>query len=373
MIETSKFYDYLVSKGVDTFFGVPDSLLKDICAYITSNAPKEKHIITANEGNAVALAAGHYLSTGKPALVYLQNSGLGNIVNPLLSLSDEDVYNIPVIFMIGWRGEPGVKDEPQHKKQGKITLELLETLGVKTILLEDDYEKVIDEAVLYTKKTNKSVAIIVKKDTFSKVKLVLPPQEFLISREEALEALLSQIDEKCVIVSTTGKTSREVFEIREKRGDNHDRDFLTVGSMGHTSQIALGIALSNKKTVYCIDGDGSMLMHLGGLAVSSNVAPKNFKYIIINNGAHESVGGQPTVALNLHTKKLFEGLGFSKVFEVKTINDINEVFPKFNRKKNSVLVIYVNQGSRDDLGRPTSTPVENKEALMKFLKKSKIK
>ncbi len=371
LIETSKFYDYLITKGIDTFFGVPDSLLKDICAYITSHTPKEKHIITANEGNAVALAAGHYLSTGNPAMVYLQNSGIGNIVNPLISLADEDVYQIPIIFMIGWRGEPGTKDEPQHKKQGKITLELLEVLGVKTVILEDDYERVIDEAINYTKKTLKSLAIIVKKDTFSKVKLELPKNQFLISREEALEVIIEQIDTKSVIVSTTGKTSREVFEIRQKRGETHERDFLTVGSMGHTSQIALGIALSNKKDVYCIDGDGSMLMHLGGLAVSTSVIPKNFKYIVINNGAHESVGGQPTVALNLKTKKLFEGLGYSKVFEARSIEEIQQIFPKFKRKRKSALVVYVNQGSRDDLGRPTSIPIENKEALMKFLKRSR--
>lgn len=371
MIDTKNFYDYLLKSGVDTFYGVPDSLLKDICAYITKNAPSEKHIITANEGNAVALACGHYLATGKPALVYLQNSGLGNIVNPLISLADEDVYNIPVLFMIGWRGEPGTKDEPQHKKQGKITLSTLETLGVKSIVIEDNFETAIDEAMLYMKKTLKSVALVIKKDTFSKVKLALPPDQFLMTREEALSAVMNQIDEKSVIVSTTGKTSREVFEIRQKAGQTHEKDFLTVGSMGHASSIALGIALANKKKVYCVDGDGAMLMHLGGLGVAAMNAPKNFKYIVINNGAHESVGGQPTIALALNNKKILEGLGFSKVYEAKSIQDVEEMFPKFNRKAKAAFVIYVNQGSRDDLGRPTTTPVENKEALMKFLRKTR--
>ncbi|MFA5659971.1 MAG: phosphonopyruvate decarboxylase [Bacilli bacterium] len=371
MIDTKSFYDYLLKSGVDAFYGVPDSLLKDICAYITKNAPSEKHIITANEGNAVALACGHYLATGKPALVYLQNSGLGNIVNPLISLADEDVYNIPVLFMIGWRGEPGTKDEPQHKKQGKITLSTLETLGVKTIVIDDNFESAIDEAMLFMKKTLKSVALVIKKDTFSKVKLALPRDQFLMTREEALGVVMNQIDEKSVIVSTTGKTSREVFEIRQKAGQTHEKDFLTVGSMGHASSIALGISLANRKKVYCVDGDGAMLMHLGGLGVAAMNAPKNFKYIVINNGAHESVGGQPTIALALNNKKILEGLGFSKVYEAKSIQDVKEMFPKFNRKAKAAFVIYVNQGSRDDLGRPTTTPVENKEALMKFLRKTR--
>jgi phosphonopyruvate decarboxylase len=371
MIDTKSFYEYLLKKDIDTFFGVPDSLLKDICAYITQNTPAQNHIITANEGNAVALACGHYLATGKIAMVYLQNSGLGNIVNPLISLADEDVYNIPVLFMVGWRGEPGTKDEPQHKKQGKITLSTLEVLGVKTFILEDEFKPIIDEAVSYMKKTLKPAAIVVKKGTFSKVKLELPPDAFSMSREEALEAMMKHIDNKSVIVSTTGKTSREVFEIREKSGDTHERDFLTVGSMGHTASIALGIALSSKKRVFCIDGDGSMLMHLGGLGVAAINAPKNFKYIVVNNGAHESVGGQPTIALDINTKKVLEGLGFSKVYEVKTLEEIEREFPKFKRKNKAALVVYVNQGSRDDLGRPTTTPVENKDLLMKFLRRSR--
>lgn len=371
MIETKNFYDYLVKKEIDTFFGVPDSLLKDICAYITENTPKEKHIITANEGNAVALACGHYLATGQIAMVYLQNSGLGNIVNPLISLADEDVYNIPILFMVGWRGEPGKKDEPQHKKQGKITLSTLEVLWVKTFILEDYYEGIIDEAVKYMQETLKPAAIVVKKGTFSKVSLELSPDLFTLSREEALEAMMKHIDNKSVIVSTTGKTSREVFEIRERNKDSHERDFLTVGSMGHTASIALGIALSSKKTVFCFDGDGSMLMHLGGLGVAAVNAPDNFKYVVINNGAHESVGGQPTIALDINVKKVLEGLGFSKVYEVKTLEDIEKEFSKFKRKNKAALVVYVNQGSREDLGRPTTTPIENKEALMKFLRGSR--
>lgn len=368
MIETKAFYDYLVKSGVDSFYGVPDSLLKDICACITTHSPKEKHIITANEGNAVALAAGYYLATGKPALVYLQNSGLGNTINPLMSLTDEDVYNIPLLLLIGWRGEPGVKDEPQHVKQGKVTIETLNALGIKYLILNDNHEEQLKEAIIYMKKTKKAVALIVRKDTFSKFKFVQPENKFEISREEALKVLLSEIEDKSLIISTTGKMSRELFELREKEGQSHKQDFLTVGSMGHTSSIALGVALNTKKTVYCIDGDGSMLMHLGSHAINAINAPRNFKYIVINNGAHESVGGQPTVALSLNFKSLFSGLGFSKVFEAKSVEEIKGVFPKFKRKQKSILVVYVNLKSRSDLGRPTSTPIENKEELMKFIK-----
>lgn len=371
MIDTAKFYEYLAQNDLDTFFGVPDSLLKDICAYITSNTTSDKHILTANEGNAVALAAGHYLATGKPAVVYLQNSGLGNIVNPLISLADEEVYNIPLLFIVGWRGEPGVKDEPQHIKQGEITLTLLDNLGVKTIILTDNYQSAIDEAVTYMDETLKPVALVVRKDTFAKFALPKVLAKYTITREAALEALLTLIDKESVIVSTTGKTSREVFELRVKQGDSHERDFLTVGSMGHASSIALGISLATEKKVYCLDGDGAMLMHFGGLGIVAHNAKENFKYIVINNGAHESVGGQPTIAFDLDTKAILKGLGFSKVFEATTISEINEAFPKLDKTKKSALVLYVKQGSRDNLGRPTTTPQENKEAFMKFLKKRK--
>lgn len=371
MIETAKFYEYLAQNNLDTFFGVPDSLLKDFCAYITANTTSDKHILTANEGNAVALAAGHYLATGKPAVVYLQNSGLGNIVNPLISLADEEVYNIPLLFIVGWRGEPGVKDEPQHIKQGAITLSLLDNLGVKTIILTDNYQSAIDEAVAYLDETLKPVALVVRKDTFAKFTLPKVPAKYTITREAALEALLTIIEQESVIVSTTGKTSREVFEIRVKQGDSHERDFLTVGSMGHASSIALGISLATEKKVYCLDGDGAMLMHLGALGIVAHNAKENFKYVVINNGAHESVGGQPTIAFDLDNKAILKGLGFSKVFEATTITEINEAFPKFNETKKAALVLYVKQGSRDNLGRPTISPQENKKAFMKFLQKRK--
>lgn len=367
MINTADFYNFLVSNELDTFYGVPDSLLKDICAYITSKTTADKHIIAANEGNAVALAAGHYMATGKPAIVYLQNAGLGNTVNPLISLADEDVYRIPMMLMIGWRGEPGVHDEPQHVKQGKITISLLDTIGVEYLILSDNYEKEIKKAINYMKEESKSFALIVRKNTFTKFSLNEQENPFTITREKALDALLKKIDRHSVIVSTTGKTSREVFEIREKNGDSHERDFLTVGSMGHTASIALGISLSTDKKVYCIDGDGSLLMHLGGLGIAAMNAKSNFKYIVINNGSHESVGGQPTIGFDVDWKDVLTGLGFEQIYEVSSVEAIDHQFDKFDEHAKSVMIINVKQGSRADLGRPTSSPQQNKEALMRFI------
>ncbi len=371
MIDTAAFYNYLVSQKLDSFYGVPDSLLKELCAYITSKSSSDKHIITANEGNAIAIAAGKYLATGNPAVVYMQNSGLGNTVNPLLSLADEDVYKIPMLLLIGWRGEPGVHDEPQHVKQGKITLELLQTMGIKTILLSDDYQKDIDEAVKYMKNESRVVALVVRKNMFSKFSLAAAKDESDITREDALKELIHQISEDSIIVSTTGKTSREVFEIREQNKDSHERDFLTVGSMGHTSSIALGISLSIAKKVYCIDGDGSLIMHLGGLGIAAQNAKSNFKYIVINNGAHESVGGQPTIAFNIKISEILRNLGFKDVFEVSNIEGIKKAFTLFDKSDLAALIINTKQGSRDNLGRPTSTPEENKKALMKFIMENK--
>ncbi|MDD3382096.1 MAG: phosphonopyruvate decarboxylase [Bacilli bacterium] len=372
MIDTLEFYNYLISKKLDTFYGVPDSLLKDICACITKNSIKEKHIITANEGNAIGLAAGKYLATKIPAVVYLQNSGLGNTANPLISLADEDVYKIPMLLLVGWRGEPNTKDEPQHVKQGKITLEMLEVMGIKHIILTDDFKEQIDYAYNYMMETSKTIALIVKKNTFSKFSFEKNKNVFSLTREKALETILTKISKESLIVSTTGKTSREVFEIREKNSDSHERDFLTVGSMGHTSSIALGISLSTNKKVYCIDGDGSLLMHLGSLAITSKNAKSNYKYIVINNGAHESVGGQPTVAFDLDFKNIFVGLGFKHFFEVSSTEEINQKFDLFDSSELAVMVVNVKEGSRDDLGRPTTSPQENKKQLMEFISKSKV-
>lgn len=365
MINTKEFYDYLIKNGMDFFTGVPDSLLANICACIKENTPEKYNIIAANEGNAVGIACGYHIATGKYGVVYMQNSGEGNAVNPLLSIADEEVYSIPMLLMIGWRGEPGTKDEPQHKKQGKVTLALLEAMGIEYAILDDDYIPQIDAAAEYMKTHSKPYAIVVRKGMFDEYKAKKDVNNYPMTREQALECVLDKINENDFIVSTTGKTSREIFEIREARGQSHAGDFLTVGGMGHTSSIALGMSLGTDKNVYCIDGDGSFIMHMGAFAVTADKAGENFKYILNNNGAHESVGGQPTVGLKIDVAAILKAVGFRNVYTAETPEEIAEGMEKLANEKLSALIINTHQGSRGNLGRPTISPSENKENMMK--------
>ncbi|NLK70346.1 MAG: phosphonopyruvate decarboxylase [Clostridiales bacterium] len=360
MVDTRAFYDYLIKSSMNFFVGVPDSLLKDFCSCVSVNS-KEKNIIAANEGNAIAIASGYNISTKNYAVVYMQNSGLGNAINPILSLVDEEVYNIPMLMIIGWRGEPNVKDEPQHIKQGKVTLKLLDCIGVRYLILEDDFKKQIDYCRDYMEKTNKPIAIIVKKRIFSRYMSKLDCNSFSLTREKALEEILLSLGNDDYIVSTTGKTSREIFEIREKNNQNHSNDFLTVGSMGHASSIAFGISLGTDKNIYCIDGDGAFLMHMGGLAVAVQNAKNNFRYIMINNGCHDSVGGQPTIGFDINIKSILIGFGLKYVYEVRRLEDLKEALTKIKSQNKSALIVNVRQGSRSDLGRPSIIPVENKK------------
>ncbi|KAE9634980.1 phosphonopyruvate decarboxylase [Defluviitalea raffinosedens] len=373
MLSPEKFYNILKNNSIEFFTGVPDSLLKDFCAYITDHTPKEKNIIAANEGNAIALAAGYYLATGQSGLVYMQNSGLGNTVNPLVSLADPDVYSIPMLLMIGWRGEPGIKDEPQHKKQGKITLDLLEAMGIAYEILPDNLEEaqeVINSAIMYMSNMKAPYAIVIRKNTFEPYKLKnITVNDYALTREDAIKTLISVIAPQDVIVSTTGMASRELFEYREERKEGHEKDFLTVGSMGHASQIALAIALAKpERKVYCLDGDGALIMHMGSMAITGNLCPQNMRHIIINNGAHDSVGGQPTAGLSIDIGSIAKACGYKMVLEAQTKEEIIEGLEKLNESNAlGVLEIKVRKGARKDLGRPTTTPIENKEAFMKFL------
>lgn len=307
----------------------------------------------------------------------MQNSGLGNIVNPIASLDDKLVYNIPVFLLVGWRGEPGKKDEPQHKKQGIITLETLDLLNIKYSVVDEstvDEEagQIIDKACDYMRETNEPYAVVVKKNAFKEYKLKNNLyNDFEMSREEAIETVLDSMDDSSVIVSTTGMISRELFELRDKKNEKHNRDFLTVGSMGHASQIALGIAMTDKtRNVYCFDGDGAMLMHLGGLPVIGNQKPKNLKHILFNNGAHDSVGGQDTVGLNISMPLIAEASGYVKVYSCSTKEELKRYSQIINECEGPVLLeIKVRKGSRKDLGRPNKTPIENKEAFMDFIRK----
>ena len=370
MVNTKEFYDYLVNNGLDFFTGVPDSLLKELCSCIKDNSDSKHNIIAANEGNAVALASGYYLSTGKLGVVYMQNSGEGNAVNPLLSLADPKVYSIPMLLIIGWRGEPGVHDEPQHVKQGEVTLRLLEAMDIEYKVLSDNYIEDLKAMVALAKKENKPTALVVKKGTFSKYDAVNKAKNCMgnILREEALEVILSETGDD-PIVSTTGKESREIFELREKYHQGHEHDFLTVGSMGHTSSIALGLSIGTEKNVWCLDGDGSFIMHMGSMAIVGQNAGDNYKYIINNNAAHESVGGQPTVGGSIDIKSILVACGIKDVFEARTKEEIKLAMEQMKKIGKCALILYTKQGSRDDLGRPTISPVDNKANFMKQFKK----
>lgn len=358
---------------MDFFTGVPDSLLKNVCAYITDYFVAERNVIAANEGAAVGLAAGYYMATGRIPIVYMQNSGLGNAVNPLMSLTDKEVYNIPLLLLVGWRGEPEVKDEPQHIKQGKVTLPLLKTLGIKYAVMsqdENEFLSQLNHAKSYMDETHEPFAFVIQKGTFEEYKLQQSEEiVFPLERETAIQLVTSSLSKEDVIVSTTGMISRELFEYRTSVLQRHEKDFLTVGSMGHASQIALGIALEKKNCkVYCFDGDGATLMHMGSLAIIGSLRPDNYVHVIFNNGAHDSVGGQPTVAFNIDLCKIAQACGYEVALSVSNSGSLHEILGKIKQMHGPILLeVKVRKGARKDLGRPTTTPLQNKDAFMLFL------
>ena len=361
-------------KQFDFFTGVPDSQLRPLCDYLmeTYGIDPKHHIIAANEGNCTAIAAGYHLATGKVPVVYLQNSGEGNIINPVASLLNDKVYAIPCVFIVGWRGEPNVHDEPQHIYQGEVTLKLLEDMGIEYFVI-DKYttqEQVNDQLNKWNcvLKEGKQVAFVVKKGALEYEKTTAYKNNFDLTRERAIECI-TRITEDDPIISTTGKASRELFEIREKFGDSHKYDFLTVGSMGHASSIALGIAINKpNKTIWCLDGDGALLMHMGASAVIGANKPSNLKHIIINNGAHETVGGMPTVAQEIDIAKIAQGCGYEKIYCASSEEDLIKALKQ--AKDNNLLTLIevkCSLGSRSDLGRPTTTTTQNKNSFMDYL------
>lgn len=370
MIEPKHFVECLAAQGIDYYVGVPDSLLKDFCAYVDDYCMAGKHTITANEGNAVAMASGYYMATGRSAVVYMQNSGLGNTVNPITSIADKEVYSIPMLLVIGWRGEPNVKDEPQHIKQGRITPQQLDLLEIPYKIVDKNSvpEEMAKWASEQLQQISAPVALLVKKDAFASYKSQRRSRTgWSLGREEALNALLPLIGDACV-VSTTGKTSREVFELRVARKEQQ-RDFLTVGGMGHTLSIALGLAMGkpNKKVV-CIDGDGSALMHLGALPIVGNISPANLIHVVLNNAAHESVGGQPTVAGSIDFKAIALACGYKSYAIASSLEEINCHWVTLSNQEGPVMLeVRIATGSRNDLGRPTSSPIQNKQAFMEWV------
>jgi len=373
-LDPADLYSILKEKDIDFYTGVPDSLLKDFCAYITDTAPKDRHVIAANEGAAVGLATGYYLATGKFPVVYMQNSGFGNAINPLLSLCDPKIYSIPMLLLIGWRGEPGKKDEPQHLVQGKVMSPLLTDLNIQFEVLPDYIEgarEAVESAVHYLERRSGPYAFLVKRQTFTKYKLKnVEPNTHELNREGALKLVIAATNNFDVLVTTTGFTSREVYELREAAGQDHKREFLTVGSMGHASTIALGIAIAKpSRQVFTIDGDGALLMHMGSLATIGRTAPcNNFKHILINNGSHDSVGGQPTRGFDIDFTGVAKAAGYKHVFKAQTTAEIKEAMEKLRAAEGpAMLEIAVNKGARKDLGRPKSTPLQNKQEFMAFL------
>ncbi len=370
MIDPSKFYELLVKRDLNFFVGVPDSLLKSFCAYIDEHSPQGKHIIAANEGNAIGIASGYHLSTKKIPVVYMQNSGLGNCINPLTSLTDKEVYSIPMILLIGWRGEPGFNDEPQHLKQGITTKKQLKAIGLDFFIIDEksDLKTDLNNAIDLSLKISAPVALLIRKRTFKKFeKKNKTAYKESFSREDAIKNIISLIGKNDLIVSTTGKTSRELYEIRKE--NEEVRDFMTVGSMGHTSSIALGVALGAKdKRVICLDGDGSLLMHLGSVPIIGSLSPNNFIHVLLNNSAHESVGGQPTVAKNINFKKLSNSCGYENYFLANNTKTLKSIWKKIERSTGpTFLELQISISTRDDLGRPESSPLENKKTFMEYI------
>lgn len=369
MISPEFFYNLLNDKGISFFTGVPDSLLKSFCAYITDHKSGKDNIIAANEGNAVGIAAGYYSATGKIPLVYLQNSGEGNIVNPILSMADKELYSIPMLLLIGWRGEPGISDEPQHIKQGRVTLNILDSMEIKYELLESIDENAVNQIERisdYIHTHKEPFALIVKKNTFEEYKLQNKIKDrYANKREDAIKHIISCVDNNSLFISTTGMISRELYELREMNNQSHSMDLLVVGAMGHASSIALGAALNTSKQIYCLDGDGAVLMHTGSLSIIGTMKPKNLCHIVLNNGAHDSVGGQPTVAFNVDLCQIAKACNYEYV---EKIDNLEKIKPALENAKNkcSFIEIMVSKGNRSDLGRPKQRPCDN---LIEFMKK----
>lgn len=361
--------------GSDFYTGVPDSQLKALCNYLmdTYGIDSNHHIIAANEGNCTALAAGYYLATGKVPVVYMQNSGEGNIINPVASLLNEKVYAIPAVFIVGWRGEPGIHDEPQHIYQGEVTVKLLEDMGIESFVIG---KETTDEEVLAAMEefrgilaSGKDVAFVIRKGALTDAPKVEYMNDNTMVREEIIQHIVKASGED-PIVSTTGKASRELFETRVANGQSHKYDFLTVGSMGHSSSIALGVALNKpEQRIWCIDGDGAVLMHMGSMAVLGAYKPSNLIHVVINNGAHETVGGMPTVAAGINLVAIAKACGYPYAVSVDTFEDLDKELDEAKvRNELSLLEVKCSIGARENLGRPTTTALENKQNFMEYLK-----
>lgn len=373
MIDVALFYRALCDAGVSFFTGVPDSLLADLGAYIQANTPPSRHLIAANEGGAVAAAAGHYLATGQPAVVYLQNSGQGNLVNPLCSLLCPEVQGIPVLLLVGWRGDPGQADEPQHRLQGRITLPLFHVLGVPAEVLPMDDSAAIScvRRLLDKARADRTpVAAVISRQSFKPLpRPQRQDEEMTLTRERAIEVTVGLLPTDALVVCTTGMASRELYEIRERTGRDSVRDCLIIGAMGHASQIALALALSRpEREVVCLDGDGAAIMHMGSFAVAGTSSAANFKHVLLNNGAHDSVGGQPTAGQRIDFPALAcaccYGWAQRVADERELIRGVRELLAQPGP---AFLEARVRCGARANLGRPRMSPAEHVTAFRHYL------
>ena len=371
-ISPRAYFDSLRGLGIEFYAGVPDSLLKDFCAYVEDHAPAQNHVIPANEGSAIGLAAGFHLATGKVPLVYLQNSGLGNVVNPVTSLMDPEVYGIPCVLMVGHRGRPGIKDEPQHKKMGKITHGLLEAMGVPVFDLPEETARAISvtgRAIELARDRNGPVALVVREGSFERYTSADVAEPFTLERNWVLRQVVEEISGEDICLSTTGHISREIYAHMKDLGSPIGQYFFNIGAMGHNSQVALGVSMfAGKRRVFCVDGDGALLMHMGGLCAAGLLAGENFYYMALNNGAHVSVGGQATLAGRLSFDEIARQSGFATALRVSGEDEwatgwrafLDGTGPRF-------MEVKVQRAFAADLPRPTETPTELITAFKEFV------
>ncbi len=370
-MKTSIFYNLLKKNNIDFFTGVPDSLLKSFISCLTKHEDAGNHIISANEGSAIGIAIGYNLATQKIPLVYMQNSGLGNAVNPLLSLADKKVYSIPILLVIGWRGEPGIHDEPQHITQGAVTEKMLKTMGIP--LLKVNKNSTSYEITKFIKKINKlssPMALLISRNALEDdVKFESKNNKYKLTREKAIKKIVDSLNSDDVIVSTTGMASRELYEYLE-HSNTKIANFLTVGGMGHASQISTGIAIKNKKKkVICLDGDGSLIMHLGSMSTIGTTSNINLTHFVLNNGVHGSVGNQLTAGLNIDLLKIADACGYDYIYKCENLTELISVIKKTSKLKGKLFIeIRLNTDFRNDLGRPLNKPIENKLEFVKHLK-----
>ena len=375
MFSPKLFHNILKDSGVTFYTGIPDSLLKSFCYYIDDNVSSENHIIAANEGGALAIAMGYHLATKGVPLIYLQNSGFGNLINPLLSLADPEVYSTPGVLLIGWRGEPGLSDEPQHKKQGRITLDLLDAMEIPFSILDNtmtnsEVTKIVSNCANLSRSENQVRALVVKKDFFeSYTSKESFDSEFSLTREKSIQLIVDSLGSNDLIVSTTGLASRELYDYRKSTLQDHSKDFLVVGGMGHANQIALGLSISQiKKRIVCLDGDGAVIMQMGSLPLIGTSRPNNLLHIVLNNGAHDSVGGQKTAALEIDLSVIAKGSGYQNIISVENEKDLIQGLSKIDSLLGPIFFeVKVKKGFRSEIGRPIKTPLENKINFMSNL------